>query len=1055
MGRNKLQNIINQCIETSETVLNLSNKYITTLPPEIFNLSNLQTLYLNNNQLTTLPSEIRNLSNLQTLDLSGNQLTILPPEIGNISNMQTFNLSDNQLTTLPSEILNLSNLEKLYLSGNQLTTLPPEILNLSNLRVLYLDKNQLSTIPPEIVNLSNLRFLNLSENQLTTIPPKIGNLSNLQWLKLSGNQLTTIPSKIGNLSNLQWLDLNDNQLITLPPEIVNLSNLQTFSLRSNPLTIPQPEIVRQGTKAILSYLRNLLEAKAKRYEAKLLILGDGGEGKTCLSRALRGLPFAYQRSTQGVDVEPWEFQHPVIPDKRVTLNIWDFEGQEINHQSHQFFLTNRSLYIVVFNGRKQFDYGHIEYWLDTIRTRAPQSIVIIVATECGKATPSIPIDRLKAQYGDILKTSPFYFTTECNNSIGIIGIPELQKLIKECIADKDIMPLMGELWPQSYAKVEKTIKDMANQNIPYSKSHIARTELHDIYKREGIPEEDYGMVSSIMGDMGIITHFPGSSDLYEFVVLKPHWLTKAISNVMEHKDLEENKGERTQQWLKSIWDKEYPGLLQIFHNAMKEFELCYDLDNPDQSILVPLRFGYEKPYIPWKNSKEQERTIQYRFDVTPPAGIMSRFIVKTHHMIVKPYSKSKGIYWYNGVFLETDMKTGNGSIRSEALCEFDKEARTLNITVRAAFPQNMIEQLNGFAQAVFSFFEGLKPKRYYGCFKEDGSQCNGFHSEEDIMFILSKDKPEIHCSKGLHSIAALKLITGITSFADSVSVKDELKQLFREKLEEKTPELSMDISKDISRDVSSVIARVEALSDEIFRVKKDLNEMPAEVTQKVQLTFRDYLNLFDDMLEISGFTPIPSLISIIHVNNKSILKINNLFEIEFILAFYCEYDKGIHKTDYHLDFNIPKEWWRKTLPVAGLLFDTLRGGLKAAPYVVSLVDLTLWAGMQTPEIKSALFTMDKLFKWANEANSKALENLGEMPNIDGTVNDFTYDLRSKAFREDTEFRQVRLQLADLLKGLDPESYKARKWGELERLKMKDNSFRWLCKQHADEYRRMF
>ncbi|MBF0566581.1 MAG: hypothetical protein HQK89_15245 [Nitrospirae bacterium] len=124
----------------------------------------------------------------------------------------------------------------------------------------------------------------------------------------------------------------------LPPEIGKLTNLQTLTLDGNPLILPPPGIVSQGMTAVLSYLKELLEAGTQRYEAKLLILGDGGEGKTCLSRAIRGLPFADQHSTMGVDIEPWEFPHPKNPEdpgKTVTLNVWDFEGQEINHQSHQ------------------------------------------------------------------------------------------------------------------------------------------------------------------------------------------------------------------------------------------------------------------------------------------------------------------------------------------------------------------------------------------------------------------------------------------------------------------------------------------------------------------------------------------------------------------------------------------------------------------------------------------------------------------------------------------------------------------------------------------------
>jgi internalin A len=33
------------------------------------------------------------------------------------------------------------------------------------------------------------------------------------------------------------------------------------------------------------------------------------------------------------------------------LNVWDFGGQEIMHATHQFFLTRRSLYLLVLSGR--------------------------------------------------------------------------------------------------------------------------------------------------------------------------------------------------------------------------------------------------------------------------------------------------------------------------------------------------------------------------------------------------------------------------------------------------------------------------------------------------------------------------------------------------------------------------------------------------------------------------------------------------------------------------------------------------------------------------------
>lgn len=56
-------------------VLDLSSAGLTTLPPDVLRLSNLQSLYLNNNKLSVLPDTISQLRKLTTLDLTGNPMT--------------------------------------------------------------------------------------------------------------------------------------------------------------------------------------------------------------------------------------------------------------------------------------------------------------------------------------------------------------------------------------------------------------------------------------------------------------------------------------------------------------------------------------------------------------------------------------------------------------------------------------------------------------------------------------------------------------------------------------------------------------------------------------------------------------------------------------------------------------------------------------------------------------------------------------------------------------------------------------------------------------------
>ena len=51
----------------------------------------------------------------------------------------------------------------------------------------------------------------------------------------------------------------------------------------------------------------------------------------------------------------------------------------------------------------------------------------------------------------------------------------------------------------------------------------------------------------------------------------------------------------------------------------------------------------------------------------------------------------------------------------------------------------------------------------------------------------------------------------------------------------------------------------------------------------------------------------------------------------------------------------------------------------------------------------------------------------------------------KGVREgDKESRLTRAALAGLLEELAPTNYRARQWGSLRRVRMSDNSYRWLC-----------
>jgi internalin A len=231
--------------------LQLTDRELTALPPEVTQLTNLQTLRLRDNQLTSLPPEIGQLTDLQLLDLRGNQLTSLPSELGQLTKLHTLHIGGNQFTSLLPEIAQLPNLELLDFGHNQFTSLPPAIGQVPNLRVLYFHENRLTGLPPEITQLTNLDTLDLSGNQLTRQPPEITQLTNLQELYLSGNQLTNLLPEITRLTKLHTLRLRENRLTELPPEITRLPNLQTLRLRGNQFTSLPLEITRLPNLQVL------------------------------------------------------------------------------------------------------------------------------------------------------------------------------------------------------------------------------------------------------------------------------------------------------------------------------------------------------------------------------------------------------------------------------------------------------------------------------------------------------------------------------------------------------------------------------------------------------------------------------------------------------------------------------------------------------------------------------------------------------------------------------------------------------------------------------------
>ncbi|KAK3860537.1 hypothetical protein Pcinc_033416 [Petrolisthes cinctipes] len=109
----------------------------------------------------------------------------------------------------------------------------------------------------------NLLRVSLQDNRLVEVPgSSLCLLTSVTWLDLRYNQLTCLPHQIGSLSTLQVLLLQGNSLTVLPPSLGILSELVTLQVSDNPLSFPPAGVIREGTRAILSFLRDHMASQS-------------------------------------------------------------------------------------------------------------------------------------------------------------------------------------------------------------------------------------------------------------------------------------------------------------------------------------------------------------------------------------------------------------------------------------------------------------------------------------------------------------------------------------------------------------------------------------------------------------------------------------------------------------------------------------------------------------------------------------------------------------------------------------------------------------------------
>lgn len=509
----------------------------------------------------------------------------------------------------------------------------------------------LNKIPQEIFQYKHIRTINLSndnfctdelKNKISEIPDEISQLSNLTRFDISNNIVSVVSEEIARIRTIKYLDFSYNKLTHLSEKIANIPSLKELHLEDNPLELLPPEIVARGIESIRNFI-NELSDKDFLYEVKLILVGEGRVGKTCITKALTDANYQLNemKSTEGININSW-----IVPKEEIKsinpnisrdfqINVWDFGGQEIYHSTHQFFLTKRSIYLLVTESRKEDSYDDFYYWLNVIKLLGDKSPVIMILNKCDQPTKELPIKEFKDIFSNIKDFHKISLTNEYRSSFNDFK----SKLINH--ASK--LPHIGTPLPKVWIDIRKELEALKLEG----KNYITEKDYLDICKKYYRSEERALFLGEYFHDLGVLLHFKDDIDLKDIVFLNHEWITRGVYKILDDKKIINQKGRFTNKDLERIWfsgDYKYKKreLLSLMKN--RKFDLCFELENGN--YLVPRLLPVDEIEHSWSSSPENLRfEIRYKF---MPKGILARLIVKLSNDI------HEDNYWRYGVILKYD-----------------------------------------------------------------------------------------------------------------------------------------------------------------------------------------------------------------------------------------------------------------------------------------------------------------------------------------------------------------------------------------------------------------
>jgi internalin A len=323
---------------------------------------------------------------------------------------------------------------------------------------------------------------------------------------------------------------------------------------------------------------------------------------------------------------------------------------------HEFFLTARSLYLLVLGERDDMLERDAAYWLQLIRSYAGAEPVVVALNKSRGRQRQFDRETLEANYGPILG----WIHTECSwKNPKKAGIEELRRALTAAI-DGPHMESARRKFPHQWFSVKSALESMNRSYLDYG-AYVKKCNS------AGITEEsEQTRLAADLHDLGVALNYGNDPRLRETSVLKPDWLANGIYAVLRANDLDQKLPTALNKPLAEggivtaesmalihkkaqVWEilkaKDYPAEKRAFLlRLMSCFHLSYPLDDTGMTQLVPTLLPPEPPAGAEEPEGEDRTRLRYEFEVVP-APLLPWFIARTFSLI------PGRLHWRRGTML--------------------------------------------------------------------------------------------------------------------------------------------------------------------------------------------------------------------------------------------------------------------------------------------------------------------------------------------------------------------------------------------------------------------